>query len=198
MTRQIDFALIEGVYKFATDASSAAYRQQMVNTLITWLTQQLETMNAELLEQTELYFYPQQTLGQITVMVGASQETTIEAGQVLQLTLYVPSTTYNNADLCDSLETTSIQIISTALQATQISRSAIVDQLMTAYGSDVIDAELTGLGGAALNLPLFTILDNSIQPSLSKMLVAQTDNSLIVQENLTVNFVQHDVTALTT
>ncbi len=196
--QQVDFMLVEGVYRFATDPGTAAYRTQMIDTLLTWLTGNLETLNQELLEQSQLYFYASTTLGQIEVMVGASQTTTIEAGQSLILTLYVNSSVYNNAPLLAQLESTSIQIVSDGLQNSQVSRTAIEDALMTTYGADVIDAELTGLGGAAVNLPVFTILDNSIRASLRKKLVAQTDNSLVLIEDLTINFVQHDVSAIVT
>lgn len=197
VTQQVDFMLIEGVYAFATDAASAAYRTQLIGTLITWLTQNLEAINNQLLEQTELYFYPQTTLGQIDVMVGASLKTTIEAGQSLTLTLYVDSAVYNNPDLKTLLSNTSVSIVSQALQTNQVSRTAILDQLSTAYGTDVIDAELTGLGSPAQNLPLFTILDGSLQASLRKVLIPQSDNSLLLQEDLTINWVQHDASVLT-
>ena len=197
ITQQVDFMLIEGVYKFATDTATTAYRTQIIQTIIQWLTQQLVAINNQLLEQTELYFYPQTTLGQIPVMYGPSLKTTIEAGQSLTLTLYVTASVFNNAQLKTLLTNTSTTIISAQLQAAQVSRAAIVDALTTAYGDDVIDAELTGLGSPAQNLPLFTILDGSIQASLRKKLVPQSDNSLLLTEDLTINWVVHDESLLT-
>lgn len=191
MTRQIDFMLIEGVYKFATDSSAANYRAQMVNTLITWLTNDLESLNKQLLEQSELFFYPKKTLGEVNVMFSSGLTTTIQAGQSLTLTLYVNKAVYANTQLRAQLVTTSIKTVSAALANAQVARSAVESALRDQYGTDVIDAELTGLGGAA-NMDLFTILDDSIRASLRKRLVAQTDDSLIVQEDLTVIFVQHD------
>ncbi|MDR3392218.1 MAG: hypothetical protein P4L77_10850 [Sulfuriferula sp.] len=196
MTRQIDFMLIEGVYRFSTDAASTAYRQEMIDTLIGWLTGDLETINEELIEISELYFYPKKTMGQIDVMYGASLKTTIQAGQSLTLTLYVSQSVYGNTDLRDELTTTSVQVVSQQLATPQVARQAILDALSVVYGTDVIDAELTGLGSPAQDLPVFTILDDSIQASLRKKLVAQSDNSLALVEDLTVNFVLHDEAAL--
>lgn len=192
MTRQIDFLLIEGVYKFATDSAAKAYRSQMISTLLTWMTGSLAQLNARLLEQSRLYFYPKKTLGQVDVMVGASLKTTIEAGQSLELSLYVSKSVYNNADLRTRLTLTATQIIALQLTSAQVSRDTIEEALKIAFGNDVVAVDLTGLGSTTQNLPLFTILDDSIRASLRKKLVALTDNSLVLMEDLTVNFIVHD------
>jgi hypothetical protein len=197
MTRQIDFMLIEGVYKFATDNVAASYRQQMIGTLLTWMTGSLENLNQRLLEQSSLYFYPKKTIGQVDVMIGASLKTTMEAGQSLTLTLYVDSSVYKNQDLRTRLELTATQICAMQLTQQQVSRDMIEDALATAFGTDVVGLELTGLGGTDRNWPVFTILDDSIRASLRKKLIALTDDSLVLTEDLTVVFVQHDQSALT-
>lgn len=197
MTREIDFLLIEGVYKFATDDAAAAYRAQMISTLLTWMTGSLETLNAQLLEQSRLYFYPKKTLGQVDVMIGASLKTTIEAGQSLTLTNYVTSSVYKNSDLRTRLELTAKQLVAMLLTAPQVARDVLENSLANAFGNDVIALELHGLGSPAQDLPVFTILDDSIRASLRKKLVALTDDSLVLMEDLTINWVQHDEATLT-
>jgi hypothetical protein len=78
------------------------------------------------------------------------------------------------------------------LTVPQVSRDTIEEALKIAFGNDVIALELSGLGSPAQNLPLFTILDDSIRASLRKKLVALTDNSLVLMEDLTVSFILHD------
>lgn len=192
MTRQIDFMLIEGVYRFATDTSAAAYRTRMIQTLLSWITVDLHGINDRLLEQSELFFYPKKSLGTIDVMYGAGQTTTIEAGQALTLRLYVSKTVYNNSTLRKELQASSVAAISQALTQQVVSRSAILASLRVLYGNDVIDVELEGLGGAA-NLDLFTVLNASERTSLRKRLVAQSDDSLIATEDLTVDWVLHEL-----
>lgn len=192
MSREIDFMLIEGVYKFATDDVSAAYRTEMLGTLLTWMTGSLETLNSELLEQSRLYFYPKKTIGQVDIMIGASIKTTMEAGQSLTLTLYVSSDVYKNTDLRAQLTVKATQTLALQLTAAQVARDALEEALAIAFGNDVVGLELHGLGSAAQDLPIFTILDDSIRASLRKKLLALTDNSLVLTEDLTVIFVQHD------
>lgn len=197
MTRQIDFMLIEGVYKFATDTAAKNYRSQMIGTLLTWMTGSLQDLSNQLLEQTKLYFYPKKTIGLVNIMIGASLKTTMQAGQSLVLTLYVDSNVYNNSQLRTQLTVTATQIVAMQLTQAQVANDAIEDALATAFGSDVIALQLSGLGGQGRDLPVFTILDDSIRASLRKKLIALTDDSLVLAEDLTVVFVQHDQAALT-
>lgn len=195
LAHQVDFMLVEGVYKFATDPSAVSYRQQMIDTIVTWLSGDLETLGQRLLDRSQLFFYPKKTIGQAQVLYGQGLTAYVDMGQSPTLTLYLGQTAYNNAQLRDQLRKTSIQTVSQQLNTRQVSRSAIVDTLRGQYGTDVIDAELSGLGGAA-NYDVFTLLDDSIRPSLRKRLTAQSDGSLIVAEDLSVVFVLHDPVTL--
>ena len=195
LAHQVDFMLVEGVYKFATDASAVSYRQQMIDTIVTWLNTDLETLGQQLLDRSQLFFYPKKTIGQAQVMYGQGLTAYVDMGQSPTLTLYLAQTAFKNLQLRDQLRKTSVQTVSQQLNTRQVSRSTIIDALRQQYGTDVIDVELSGLGGAA-NYDVFTLLDDSIRPSLRKRLTAQSDGSLIVAEDLSVVFALHDVSSL--
>jgi hypothetical protein len=192
MMRQIDLMLIEGAYKFATDVITLNYRTKLTRTVVEWLTNDLEGISENLLEQTRLYFYPRTTLGSIDVMIQDGITTTISAGQAFQVTLYVSAAVYANEKLRTQLSTTTVKTLSTQLRNSTVSISAAIMALRQAYGNDVIDVQLEGLGGDA-NLPALTVLDEGERCSIRKRLVAQPDDSLIVQEDVTVGFVRHEI-----
>lgn len=52
--------------------------------------------------------------------------------------------------------------------------------------------QLSGLGGT-LNLPALTILDDANRCSIRKRLVALSDDSLIVEEDVSISFVLHEL-----
>jgi hypothetical protein len=143
-----------------------------------------------LLEQTKLYFYPQSTLGFIQVINQNGLKVNFPAGQSFVVTLYVPSTVYRNTDLRNEMEATKVSTLNSAMDAVTLSQSALSAQLRGIYGEDVIDVQLTGLGGS--NMPVFTVVDSSTRCGLKKILIAQGDDSLIVKEDVTVVFVQYD------
>ena len=192
MLRQLDVFLIEGAYWFATDGSAVNYRFEMTNAIVSWLTQELSEINKQLLEQTRLYFYPKTTLGTIPVMIKDGQTTSIEAGQALRVQLYVNKTVFANDELRSQLSLTTIKTISELLKKTTVSVSEIQSTLRTQYGQDVIDVQLTGLGGG-LNLPALTVFDDSDRCSIRKRLVVLPDDTLIVQEDIVLDFIRHEV-----
>lgn len=191
--RQIDLMLLEGVYWFATDQVALDYRTELVDTVLSWLTEDLVSFQAKLLEQTKIYFYPKATTGTINVMINGGLKTTIPAGQSFALTLYVPASVYANTDLQNQLVATSISTIAAQLENDTVAGTAIKVALQAIYGEDVIDCELSGLGGSN-SIYVLTVLDASNKCSIRKRLFAQPDNSLIVQEDVSITFIQHQLT----
>lgn len=192
LLRQMDLFLIEGVYWFATDPIAVNYRSTLTATVVDWLTNQLEAMNGELLEQTRLYFYPKTTLGSVTVMIRNGVTTVIPAAQSFVVTLYVDSAVYNNTLLRSKLETTTIQTLAASLDTTVISMSQIQAALVALYGTDVIDVQLSGLGGTQ-NLPALTLVNSGDRLGIRKKLVAMSDNTLSIQEDVTFQYIEHQM-----
>jgi hypothetical protein len=107
MERQIDMFMVEGAYKFATNQVTIDYRATLTNTVLDWITQDLPNMDNNLLEESELFYYPTTTIGQVAVIFSAGLQTTIEAAQTFQLVLSVKSAVYNNPDLRAAIATKS-------------------------------------------------------------------------------------------
>lgn len=192
--RQLDMMFIEGAYFFATDTSAATYRDTMVDTVVNWLTTDLVEMGANLLEQTKLYFYPKTTMGNIKVVADGGTVITIEAGQYFIIDLYVTDAVYNNSKLRDSLKISTISTIANILKSSTIAMSDMVSQLSALYGDDVISLNASGLGGS-INLNTVTIVDDGNRCNIRKSLVKQSDNKLIVAEDVTINFIKHGSTS---
>lgn len=188
--RQFDVLMIEGAYWFATDQTAVDYRAEMVKTLLSWMLTDLGGMKTRLLDKTRLFFYPKATMGEIEVMISAGGQATISAGQAFQVELYVDDATYSNTDLRNQLVRKTVQTLSNYLQNQVVSISDIVSALKVLYGSDVINVTVDGLGGG-LKLPALTVLDDRNRCSVRKRLVAQPDDTLIVEEDVNVIFVRH-------
>jgi len=190
MLRNIDIMLIEGPYRFATDPSALAYNAAMVQEVVSWLTNDLVTIESQLLEQTKLYFYPKTTTGTIDVIINNGQTTMVFAGQSFLVTLYVSDAVYNNATLRTQLTTSTIQTISNQLTSPIVTIDGTEAALRAVYGDDVISVQMSGLGGS-LNLPALTVLKDGNLLSIRKRLTAQSDGTLIVEEDVTIQFINH-------
>lgn len=192
LLRQVDYLLIEAAYLFATDSIAVEYRKEMTDIYVDWITNSLVDIQNKLIEQTAIYFYPKVTTGNIDVMVKNGIETTINAGQQFTLTLHVDSTVYSNLELRSQLRVKTIDVLNRELSKSVVSISKITKELLDAYAGDVIDVEINGLGGAS-NFSAITILHETDRPSIKKLLKAQNDGTLIVEEAVELVFVRHEV-----
>lgn len=188
ITRQVDLMFIEGAYFFATDSAAAKYRNDMVNTIVDWLTIDLTVMGGSLLEQTRLYFYPKKSMGRIAVVINDGKVTTVEAGQAFNVELYVKQEIYKNSDLRNVLSKDTIKTIDSLLKQPTISISEITAALRLRYGNDVVSVKVSGLGGV-LNLETLTVMNESDRCSIRKKLVKLPDGKLIVQEDIECTFI---------
>ena len=192
ISRQLDIMFVEGLYYFSTDPSSTLYRESFINTVVNWITYEISEMNKVGLEQTRIYFYPKSNLSNIRVMVGSGTITQLEANQAFNIKLTVNKQVYENSALCMSLTNSTIKTIDEHLKKETISMSAIVSSLERVYGDDVISLSITGLGGD-MNLNALTVLSTGDRCSIRKRLANIGDGKLIVQEDVSVEFVKHDL-----
>jgi hypothetical protein len=189
MIRQVDIVAIEGAYQLATNSAAIDYRAQINAALVSWITEDLSLINSRLLDQTKIYFYPKATSGNIRIMTKDGVELSISAGQSFNVVLQVPPETFSNEVLKTALTKITITTIDNSIKNATIAISAIETALRSSYGGDVIDVNLSGLGGVS-DFSALTVLDKSNRLSIRKKLVALPDDQLIVQEDVTVTFVQ--------
>lgn len=193
LSRQVDLFFIEGVYHFADDYSTTTYRSEMVATVVNWITKDLASMTGDLLEQTEIFFYPKTSMGSVKALIEGGNVTQVQAGQALTVRLYVGDSVFDNADLRTTLSTAAVEVIDSHFKQSTVSVSAITDELRKRYASDVVGISISGLGGSR-NLEIITMLVESERCSIRKKLVALPNGQLIVREDVTVDFVRHSQT----
>lgn len=196
LLRQLDIMLVEGSYYFATDVVAQNYRKELVRNVVSWLVGDLPNMGKNLLEKTAIYYYPTTTIGPVKTLVDGGLVKTIDAGQSLTVRLHVRQTVINDLSLRDKLRSRTIKIINDVLQKSVVSKSEIIELLKKDYRDDVISFSFSGLGGVE-DYDVVTMLDDSSRLSIKKKLVSRTDSTLILEEDVRVEFVIHqlDITA---
>jgi hypothetical protein len=191
LVRQIDLFLLEAAYYFATNKAAVDYRQQLVDTIVDWIADDLKEISKQLLDKTNIYFYPVQNVGSVDVVQGAGLKTTIDAGQYFNLKLYVRDSVYKNDKLRGSLNRSTVLTISDCLKSKTVSTSQIVDALKTIYGDDVLSFTIEGLGGVA-KLDICTMIDDSARLTLRKKLEYRPDQTFALREDVNIEFVSHE------
>ena len=190
--RQVDILTIEAVYEFATDSIATEYKQLLTESIVSWIMDDLGSIETELLENTDIYFYPNVSLGSIKVLTDNSLIKTINANQTLSVQLSVSELVYNDSNLREKLETLTIKTIGNELKKQIISIDGITSQLRVVYGEDVISVSLKGLGGSN-NYQVVTVVDSSQRCSIAKRLKANSDNKLVVEEAIDISFIKYSI-----
>lgn len=190
LQRQCDLFLVEGVYYFATDADSAAYASTIAPTVAGWISTDLATLSEKLIEETDLYFYPQITVGDVEVLVKANLTAKIAAEQQLSVLVYLDDASYNDQSLRVPLENQIIETISEAFQSNTVSITDLQTTLSQQLGSSVVAIDINGLAGS-LGLTTLTVLDSSARLSIWHQAVVEADGTLGVADGVAVTFVRH-------
>ncbi len=190
IARQVDIMVVEGSYYFSTDVSSSTYKSNFISAIVDWVIDDLARLKKQTLEETFIYFYPVTNMGNLRVIGENGTATFIKAGQSFKVRLFVKEQVMNNGDLRNNLTNSTIRVIDEELKSNLISISSIESRLKDVYGSDVMSVELSGLGGTS-NHQVITLIGNGDRISIRKKITPQSDGKLIVEEDVTVEFVTH-------
>lgn len=190
LMRQMDLFLLDGVYWFATESTAISYRATLPATVVGWLDNDIAQSTNYLLEQTELFFFPKSTLGQIRALVLENQEITLPAEQSFEVTYYMSGTQYRDSALRQSLSRMAIETINEVLQNRTVTMSEMTSKLRAKAGNDIISVDIRGLGGTT-PLSTITLLDDSARLSIRKKATAEADGTVGVEDDVSVSFIQH-------
>jgi hypothetical protein len=190
LMREFDTMLVDGKYYFATASSSLSYRDTIAMTIVNWLRDDIIPISNRLLEQTELFFQPQTTVGSIEVVAEGAVDMRISAEQQLTVLLLVSAQVYEAPAVRSAMAKSIVTTISSLLAAPTVSLKTITSTLDAMLGDEVFGIVITGLGGDRL-LSTITLKDTSQRLVIKKRLVVDPSNELIVENDINVNFTPH-------
>jgi hypothetical protein len=191
VARQLDILVVEGPYYFATDPSSSRYKDSFVSAMVDWIVDDLERIISQGLDQTFIYYYPKANMGNLQVVGENGSLIYVNANQSLKVRLFVKEQVIRNSELRDSLTRDAVRIIDAEFKKNTVAISNIESEQRNAFGEDVFGIEVSGLGGNA-NYQTLSMLSIGDRLSIKKRLTAQPDGKLIVEEDVTVEFIQHE------
>ncbi len=191
MAREIGLLMLDGKYYFATDENTVSYRDTVPSNIVTWLDEDIIPVSKKLHENTELYYYPQSTLGYINAVIDGGDVVYIPAEQTFRCRVFLTKQAYNNAELRKSITATITDTLATALKSNNVSMKDIIRTLTEKLGNDVVGLEIKGLGGDK-EVNTMTIQDDSQRAVIRKYLAATSDGKLRVQDDIIVDYTVHN------
>lgn len=185
--KEIDILFIDGRYYFADDNAFKSYRDEIAGILDSWITDNLIDIQKVLLEKTKIYFYPKTTLGKVKVTTEAGNEDYVTAEQSFTVDLDVPESIYLDTAIRKSLEDDTVSIIDSYISEMVVNMTEISEALKAKYGNSVLSLSIIGLGNTK-NYRIVKLASEHNRLCLKKILEIQQEGSLIIREDVTINF----------
>ena len=187
INKEIDILFVDGRHRFVDDPAFLSYNDELVAVIDTWVNSDISEISTSLLEKTRIYFYPKTTLGDVLVYIEDNGQDFLTSEQSLTVDLYVKAEIYNNTAIRAQLESTTIEELDNLIDDTVVNMTTIEDRLKEVYGNSVQSFATSGLGGVK-NYRIVTLASEEKRLALKKVLFQQQDTSLIIKEDVTVNF----------
>jgi hypothetical protein len=185
--KEIDLLFVDGKYYFTNDSIYLNYRKEIVGVINNWITNQLSNIQTKLLEKTKIFFYPKTTLGLVKVLTEDATEKFITSEQSLIVDLFVRNSVYLNDSLKQNLINTTITLLDSYIDNNIVNITEIIVALKALYGNSVTAVNVTNLG-AENDFKVITIANEHNRLCLRKKLVLQQDNTLVIKEDVNINF----------
>lgn len=190
MLRQFDLMLIDGVYWFASDTATVDYRATIPKIITGWLNDDIASVQEYLLEQTNLYFQPKTTIGNVNVRVMEEKVVSIPSAQSFSVVYYLSGSAYRNPELRQALTASAAYVINRELQNPVVTTSGLTRAMEELVSGDTIAVSISGLGGST-PYDAITMMDDSARLSIRKKAVARADGTIAVEDDISVAFIQH-------
>lgn len=188
--RQVELLLLEGSFTLATDRRVLNYARDTARAIVNWVSTDIAAIQERMLENTQLWYYPQTTLGTVRALVEDGLSTAVSADQSFRVKYYLTKIGYDNVDLRAELSRTAVVLINQTLDDATISVSAMARRIKDQVSSEVLDVVVSGLGGEA-NYEMLSLEDDSSRLGIRKRLDVLPNGELTVQDDVSVEFIRH-------
>lgn len=189
---RIELFLFDARYALATSDAITTYMGLTTRTMLEYVNTNIPSISGEALEKTWIYLYPKSTMGSIDVLLADGTTATVKTEQQFKFKYYLTTVARRNTDLRKSLDKISRAVVVENLKKRTVSVSAILDDIRARVGNDVVDVEMDGMG-EDFDQMLMTVVDPNAKLSLGKKVVINPDNTLGIQDAVTVVYAKHEL-----
>lgn len=179
---------------FASDSLTDQATVSQVSGYLQNYANQIATLDAGLIESSEVYYKPARTMGQALFGIGNNLTEMLSLEMWFSVTVYLDPATYTNTALKTTMTNTIITVVNAALGNPIISISAITEQINTALGVNAVAVEMGGINGDD-SLRLVALEQTDVKPCIEYVLTLQSDGTIARSPHVDVTFLPQPATA---
>lgn len=189
LARQVDLFLIDALYYFANTNNVIEYRKHCTNLITQWVTRDMDIISSQLLDRSEIFYYPPVSIGQIDVNVDDDKLVKVDPKQSIVVKAYLTQINYRNASLREALANTITSTVQDALGRPNVSVDAILQRLRAIVGSNVISFEVRGFLNDEYRTA--TLLNNTMSFALGKRAIVLPNLTIDIKDDIVIDFLPH-------
>ena len=148
---------------------------------------QISTIDAGLIEDSQVFYKPARTMGLATYSVGGGREIRLPLQLSFSVTVYVDTPVYNSPTLLNTMSDSIIRVVSESLDQDVISISDIAQSIKQTLGSNAAAIEMGDISNID-GLKLIALKDAGVKPSIETLLILENDNSISRKPNVSINY----------
>jgi len=191
-----DFVGFDGVYQLSKDQYDLTFAQTVKDMLADTISLDLDLFSQQIIDKTRLLYQPKSKLGWRKVVVNSNYYSVLRQDLSFEVTYYLTRSGYQNTNLKASLKNNTPKVLNTFLFGNiTVGVSSLVKALMENLPSDVVDVKINAVSGDS-TVDVISAVDELSGFSVRKKLVLGDNKLPSVQEDVKVDFLQHDVTSL--
>lgn len=189
LNRQVDLVLADAMYYFATTNNVNEYRDYCTSLITEWVTRDMDIISNQLLDRSEIFYYPPISLGKIEVNVDDDKTVKVDSKQSIHVKVYLTQINYRNASLREALSTIIATTVQEAISKRTVSVDAILQRLRAVTGTNVISFEVRGFLKDEYRTA--TLSNDTVSFALGKKAVVLPNLTIDVKDDIVIDFLPH-------
>ncbi|UQT03155.1 putative virion structural protein [Serratia phage vB_SmaS-Totoro] len=188
--RLIDIFVMDGNYYYADGAAEKSDAAFLPSNIVNDILPRLSEVAKGRLEQTIISFYPKQSLGSVEVLVDDGQSQFISGSLSFKTKVLLTDIAWRDTKYRSELQKTISRIINTELRKETVSTMNIISAIKDQRDENVRGFEMSIMSnGREVNT--FTAIDQSVQPTVRRLLEYAGDGTYQVHEDISVDWRDH-------
>ena len=189
LNRQVDLFLIDAMYYFANTNNVIEYKNNCTNLITQWITKDMSLISGQLLDRSEVFYYPPISIGNIDVIADDDKVVQVDSKQSIQVKVYLTQINYRNSSLRESLSKTITETVQAVLSRKTVSVDGILQQLRAVVGSNVVSFEVRGFLNDEYRT--ITLSNDTMSLALGKRAVVLPNLTIDIKDDIDIDFFPH-------
>lgn len=186
-SNDFDILVFDGKLEFVTDSNYINYRAQITTMVTEWITTDILEIDDKVLENTEVRFYPEASLGTTKILLDNVNSIYINSEQVLTVTVIANETVLNDTSVQETMSLAIARYLDSNIRQLKFTLNQFETDIRDMLGTDIYGVSISGLGGDA-NYVSINVSDEHNRLCIGRKLIAQADASTIVDYSVNTVF----------